>query len=77
MRHGRIADLVFGAVIGGMTGVVVAVNVVIFSGIDSGYESTIPEMFRFSPLLGIVVVAILAAGPIVGVIVARRTRRRR
>ena len=45
---------------------IVAVNLVILSGIDTGYETTIPELFRENVILGIVTVAILIGGPIAG-----------
>ena len=71
--QGRLGSTVVGALIGA----IVAVNVVIFSGTDRGYETTIPELFRENVFLGIVTVAILAAGPIVGAIYGRNDWRRR
>ncbi|MBT8207412.1 MAG: hypothetical protein HKN07_15455 [Acidimicrobiia bacterium] len=63
---------VFGALVGFGVAAIVAVNVVIFSGIEDGYEASLPEVFRQNAFVGVLVVAILGAGPVVGAIVARR-----
>lgn len=81
-RHGNpirawIIDILVGGVVGGITGVIVAVNVVIFSGVDRGYQASLREVFDESPILGVVVVVVLAAAPVLGVLVARRQRGRR
>ncbi len=76
LRH-WLVDGVVGVVLGGLVGAVIAVNVVIFSGIEGGYEASLAEVFRVNVLVGFIVVALLAAGPVVGVIGARRMRRRR
>jgi hypothetical protein len=70
-------DVLVGGILGGVVGGIVAVNFVIYAGIEPGYEATIPEVFRQSTLAGIVTVLILVAGPVGGVFVARRIRRRR
>lgn len=70
-------DLVVGGIAGGVVGAIAAVNVVIYAGIERGYEATIPEVFRESFWVGAVVVAILGAGPLVGVWIARRVRNQR
>ena len=72
-----LADALLGGVIGGIIGAIVAVNFVIYFGIEGGYEASIPEVFRKSILAGIITVAILLAGPVVGVVIARRLRMRR
>lgn len=72
-----LRDLLIGVVTGGIVGAIVAVNFVIFSGMERGYESTIPEIFRQSVVAGIVTVGLLLAGPIVGVWLMRRRRQRR
>ena len=72
----RITDVVVGAILGLAVGAIIAVNVVITAGVDRGYQATIPEIFDESIILGVITVAILAAGPVVGVIVARRIRKR-
>lgn len=70
-------DGLLGVLVGGVVAAIVAVNFVIFSGMERGYESTIPEIFRQNVLVGIITVAILAAGPILGVWMMRRRRRRK
>ena len=64
-------------VVGGVVGAIVAVNFVIYVGIDRGYEASIADVFRQNTLAGSATVAILAAGPVLGVVVARRRRRKR
>lgn len=72
-----LVDLVVGGVVGGITGAIVAVNIVIFSGTEDGYEASIAQVFRENPVVGVITVAVLVAGPVVGVILARRMRRAR
>ncbi len=67
-------DLLVGGVVGGAVGAVAAVNIVIFSGMERGYESTIPDVFRQSVLVGVLTVVTLAAAPLVGVWIMRRRR---
>lgn len=76
-KLGWLVDVLVGGIVGGVTGAIVAVNVVIFSGVDRGYEASLREVFGHSPFLGVVVVMVLAAGPVLGVLVARRQRGRR
>ncbi len=75
--HARqwVLDIVGGGLVGGFIGGIVAVNVVIWAGPDDGYESSIPEVFRHNVLTGIITVTALVAGPVVGVAVARRSRK--
>lgn len=72
----RLIDTVVGAVLGLAVGAIAAVNVVITAGVDRGYQASFSEIFDDSIFLGVVTVSILAAGPVVGVIVARRIRKR-
>jgi len=78
-RHKRawLADIAIGGVIGGVIGAIVAVNLVIYMGIEGGYEATIPDVFRQNVIVGVITVAMLVGGPLLGVVVARRLRRRR
>lgn len=71
LKPSRIGT-VFAAFVGFAVAVIVAINVVIFSGIDDGYEASLPEVFRQNALVGVLVVLILAVGPVVGVVIARR-----
>jgi hypothetical protein len=72
--RGWIVDIVVGGLIGGFLGAIVAVNVVIFSGIERGYQSGFTEIFEYNALLGVLVSSILVAGPVLGVMLARRAR---
>ncbi len=74
--RGWVRDVVAGLV-GAAVGAVVAVNVVIFSGMDAGYESSLTEVFRQNVVVGVVTVIALLGGPVVGVLVGRRLRRSR
>ena len=76
-RKSWLIDIMVGGIGGGVVGAVVAVNVVIYSGIEGGYEATIPEVFRENIFVGLVAVAILVAGPLIGVSIARRVRHQR
>ena len=73
----RIGRLLLGAVVGFVTGAIVAVNLVITAGIDRGYESSLADVFEENTVIGVLTVAILISGPIVGVIVANRRPRNR
>ena len=75
--RGWLLDLLVGGLTGGVIGVIAAVNFVIFTGIEQGYESSLVEVFEYSLIAGIVTVTILLAGPVLGVLVARRLRRNR
>jgi NADH:ubiquinone oxidoreductase subunit 6 (subunit J) len=72
--RGWIVDLVVGGLVGGVVGAVAAVNVVIVSGAERGYESSLGEVFRHNVFAGLVTVAVLVAGLVGGVVVARRRR---
>lgn len=65
-----------GLLVGGLVGAVVAVNVVIYTGMDRGYESSLADVFDQNPLVGVVVLVILLAGPALGILLARRVSRR-
>lgn len=77
MRHrGLVTVLVtiVGVVIGFVVGAIVAVNVVIYSGIDRGYEASPSDVFSQNPVIGIVALTALVAGPVTGAYLARRVR---
>ncbi len=73
-RIGVLVRLVVGGIAGLVVGAIAAVNVAIAFGTDRGYEASIGELFTENPLVGVVVVAVLVAGPIAGAIVALRIR---
>jgi hypothetical protein len=70
-------DIFLGVILGGVIGAIVAVNFVIYTGVEGGYEASIGDVFDHNLFLGLVTVAIWIGGPILGVVVARRRRRRR
>lgn len=75
MRTGhraRAVAVVVGGLVGAIAGAIAAVNLVIFAGVESGYESSPADVYRHSTLLGIAVTIVLLAGPILGVLAARR-----
>ena len=74
-RRRALLAAVVGAVVGAIIGAIVAVNFVITIGIDRGYEASIGDVFRENVFAGIVTVAILATGPVLGAVVALRRRR--
>jgi hypothetical protein len=76
-RLGWLVDMVVGIVVGGLLGGVVAVNLMIYSGVERGYEASLGQVFEHSALAGLVVVAALAAGPILGVVAMRRHRQKK
>ena len=55
-----------GAIAGYVVALVVAVNVAIFGGAEQGYETPITELMRSRPLLAVVVIVLLIAGPVIG-----------
>lgn len=73
----RAVDVIVGLVVGGLVAAVVAVNVVIFSGIDEGYEASPTDVFEQNALVGALVVVVLVAGPVLGVLAVRGLRRPR
>ncbi|MGA9596856.1 MAG: hypothetical protein WBV06_11900 [Acidimicrobiia bacterium] len=72
-----LTDLTMGGLVGGVVGAIAAVNVIIYSGIEGGYEASIKQVFRQNTIVGVLTVLVFAAGPVAGVIVARRMRRKR
>lgn len=76
-KSGWVTDGFVGVILGGVISAIVAVNVVIYAGIEDGYEASIGDVFDESLLIGLVTVAILVGGPILGVVLMRRRRHRR
>lgn len=75
--RGWLVDLAVGGLVGGLVGAIAAVNFIIWTGIEQGYEASLTEVFQYSIIAGMVTVMILIAGPIMGVVTARRLRRTR
>lgn len=76
-RSGWGVDLAVGGLCGLIAGAVLSVNLVIFLGVEGGYEASLGDVFARSIFIGIVVVAVLVAGPLGGVAYARWRRRLR
>lgn len=74
---GWLIDVVLGGVLGAIVGAVVAVNFVILVGVDQGYQAGLGDVFDQSVAAGVVTLVVLVAGPVLGVVVARRQRHRR
>ena len=72
----RVIGTILGAIVGFASGAIISVNVVITAGVDRGYEASLSEVFDENVLVGVGVLVILVAGPVVGVILARRIWRR-
>lgn len=70
-------DVLAGGLVGMVVGAIVSVNIVIYSGVEDGYQATPSEVFSHSPVFGVLAVLALIAGPVAGVLVARRQRRNR
>lgn len=70
-------DLVLGGLGGLVVAWIVAVNLVIYLGVEGGYQAGPGDVFEHSLMLGIVVVAIVVAGPVLAVTYMRRQRRQR
>ena len=73
-KRERIIDLVLGFVGGAVVGAIVAVNLIITVGI--GYDVSLAEVYRENLLVGIITTGILVAGPILGVALMKKWRRR-
>lgn len=74
---GWLIDILVGGVVGAIVGAIVAVNFVILTGVDQGYQASLGDVFDQSVVAGVVTLIILIAGPVLGVVIARRQRHRR
>lgn len=70
-------DLAVGGLCGLIAGAILSVNLVIFLGVEGGYEASLSDVFAHNVLIGILVVAVVVAGPVGGVAYARWRRRLR
>lgn len=66
--------VLLGGAVGGLIGLIAAVNLVIYSGVEGGYEANLGDVFAHSALVGVAVVALPVGGMVAGVIVALRRR---
>ena len=74
-KRERTIDFALGFVGGAIVGAIVAVNLIITVGI--GYDVSLAEVYRENLLVGIITTGILVAGPILGVALMKKLRRRR
>jgi hypothetical protein len=75
-RRDWVLDLLVGAMGGGVVGAIAALNLIIFTGMSEGYETPLPQVFRENFVVGLAVVVLLVAGPVIGVWLMRRRRHR-
>jgi len=65
------------ATLGGfVVAVIVILNLHILVGLKDGYAASPADVFEWSVLLGVVDIALLVAGPVLGIVAASRLRRR-
>lgn len=64
-----------GGLVGLLVGWILAVNIVIFSGVDQGYEVTLPELFSDNPAIGTLAVVAVVAGLLGGGLTGLRLHR--
>jgi hypothetical protein len=68
-RH-RVVAALLGALLGGIVGAVFAVNLVIFAGVEGGYEASLSDVFEQRPIVGVLAAVALVVSPLIGVAVA-------
>ena len=61
---------------GFVVAVIVILNLHILVGLKNGYAASPADVFEWSVLLGVVDIALLVAGPVLGIVAASRLRRR-
>ena len=67
---------VLAALAGFVVAVIVILNLHILVGLEDGYAATPADVFSWSVLLGVVDIALLVTGPVLGIVAASRLRRR-
>ena len=76
-QRNLLIDIMAGSLIGGLVGLIAAWNLAILLGVEGGYQASVGDAFDHSLFAGILVTAALVSGPLSGVWVARRQRRKR
>lgn len=69
-----LALSVFAALGGFAVAVIVILNLHILVGLEEGYAASPADVFAWSVLLGVVDIALLVAGPVLGIVAASRFR---
>lgn len=62
------------ALIGFLAAVIIIVNLHIFVGLEEGYAASPAQVWEWSPILGAIDLALLVAGPVLGVLAVSRRR---
>jgi hypothetical protein len=70
------ARSVLAALGGFVVAVIVILNLHILIGLENGYAASPAEVIQWSVLLGVVDMALLVAGPVLGIVAASRFHRR-
>lgn len=66
-----------GAALGGLAvAAIIILNLHILVGLEDGYAASPADVFGWSVLLGVVDLALLVAGPVLGIVALSRPRRR-
>ncbi|MDV3219847.1 hypothetical protein [Intrasporangium sp.] len=77
-RHpiSTVARFLLAALVGAVVAVIVILNLHILVGLEEGYAAGPADVVAWSPLLAVADIALLVAGPVLGVVAAARLRRR-
>lgn len=75
--RGWLVDMIVGGLFGGVLGLIAAANLVIYYGVERGYEASIGAIFAMSPILGLVVIGTLLAGTVLGIMTVHSRRMRK
>lgn len=75
--RGWFVDLVVGGLGGLVIAGIVAVNLVIYLGVEGGYQAGLGDVFGHSVVLGTLVIGVVVGGPVLGVTYMRRQRQQR
>lgn len=70
-------DLTVGIAAGSLVGVILALNIVIYSGVDDGYQASVQSVFEQRPWAGVLAAMAIILAPVLYVLGLRRRRRNR
>ena len=74
---GWAIDLTAGIAAGSVVGVILALNIVIFSGVDDGYQASVRAVFEQRPWAGVMAGMAIILSPVLLVLSLRRLRQNR
>jgi uncharacterized membrane protein len=72
----RVGAGLLGALLGAIVGTVLALNLLIFAGVEGGYEASLPDVFERRPLVGVATVVVFVVPTLLGPAIALRRGRR-